>query len=86
MLKLIYAPHFVRQFKRLPTELQVEVVEKLELLKHTNNHTSLKVHKLHGRFSGCLSFSVNFKIRIIFEYNSKKEMAILTIGDHEVYK
>ena len=85
MLQIMYAPHFVRQFKRLPTELQNEAIEKIEILRHTSNHTSLKVHKLHGRFSRCFSFSVNFKTRIVFEYVSKKEVALLAIGDHRIY-
>ena len=86
MLHLVYAPHFVRQFKRLPKELQNEAMEKIALFKYTRNHVGLKVHKLHGPVSGCYSFSVNFKVRIIFEYISKNEIAFLAIGDHEVYK
>ncbi len=85
MLELIYAPRFVRHFKRLPKELQEETLEKLRLFKRSDNHALLKVHKLHGKFSACFSFSVNYKIRIVFEYVSKNEIALLTIGDHDVY-
>lgn len=86
MLRIIYAPRFVRQFKRLPQTLQEEALEKITLLHEAKNHGGLKVHKLHGQFSDCFSFSVNFKTRIIFEHVSKNEIALLAIGDHEVYK
>lgn len=85
MLRLVYAPRFVRHFKRLPKELQEEALEKIVLFRYSKNHTVLKVHKLHGKFSECFSFSVNYKIRIVFEYVSKDEIALLTIGDHAVY-
>ena len=86
MFRLIYAPHFVRQFKRLPIKLQEETAEKIILFKGSKNHLALKVHKLHGQFSGCFSFSVNFKTRVVFEYVSKKEIALLTVSNHDVYQ
>ena len=85
MLGLIYAPRFVRHFKRLPKELQEETVEKIALFKYTKNHTALRIHKLHGKFSKCFSFSVNYKTRIVFQYVSKNGVALLSIGDHDVY-
>lgn len=87
MLNFIYAPVFVKQFKKLEENLQKEVLEKIELFKNTKNHGLLKVHKLHGKFRGNYSFYVNYKIRIVFMWGNKKEEAILlTIGDHDIYK
>ena len=85
MLNLIYAPRFTRHFKRLTRELQEETVQKVELFKDPKNHALLKVHKLHGPLAGSYSFSVNYKTRIVFDYISKKEVTILTIGDHDIY-
>lgn len=84
MLKLIYAPRFVRQLKHLSHELQEEVIEKIDLFKDEQQH-ALKVHKLHGKFSDSFSFSVNYKTRIVFEYLSQDEVALLAVGDHDVY-
>lgn len=85
MIGLIYAPRFVRQFKRLHIELQEETFQKIDLFRNVKNHAVLKVHKLHGKFSNSYSFSVNYKTRIVFEYVSKTEVALLSIGDHDVY-
>lgn len=86
MIKIIFRPTFVRQINKLDKDLVEEVHEKIELFKHKENHEMLKVHKLHGRFYGCLSFFVNYKIRIVFEYESTNTAIFLTIGDHDVYK
>jgi mRNA-degrading endonuclease YafQ of YafQ-DinJ toxin-antitoxin module len=86
MLSVIYAPAFVKQFKKVEVSLQEEVLEKIKLFQDGNNHQSLKMHKLHGEFKACYSFSVNYKIRIVFEYLSKNEVALLALGDHDLYK
>ncbi len=85
MLGIIYAPRFTRSLKRLPKELQEETLGKIDDFKYAKNHKRLKVHKLHGKFFNCFSFSVNHKTRIVFQYVSKNEVALLSIGDHSVY-
>ena len=85
-MEIGYKPTFIRQYCNLESELKEEVKEKIELFKNVNNHEQLKVHKLKGRLSGRYSFSVNYKIRIIFRYESKKKVSLLAVGDHDVYK
>lgn len=85
MLELIYAPSFVKQFKKLPAALQEEALEKLELFKDLGKHKSLKVHKLKGDLKDRYSFSVNYSFRIIFSYGKGEIRYILAIGDHDVY-
>ena len=62
---------------RLDADLREEAIEKINLLKDIKNHRLLRVHKLHGPLSDWFSFSVN--------YVSKTEVALLSIGDHDVY-
>jgi len=86
MITLYYKASFVRQLKSLETELIDEVLEKIELFKNGKNLDTLKIHKLHGKLAGRYSFSVNYKYRIVFKYQSKTEVILLAIGDHDVYK
>lgn len=86
MLSVVYLPKFIKNYNNLEKALAEEVYEKIELFKDPANHNQLKVHKLHGKFSDRYSFSVNYKTRIIFRYISKKEVAFLTVGDHDEYK
>jgi mRNA-degrading endonuclease YafQ of YafQ-DinJ toxin-antitoxin module len=87
MIDVLYTQPFIKEFNSLEKDLQDEVYEKIESFKDGRNHPQLKVHKLKGRLKNKYSFSVNYKIRIVFEYTlSKKEVALLSIGDHNVYK
>lgn len=81
-----YKPSFVREFKKLPVELQEEALERIELFKDVENHKKLKVHKLKGRLKNFHSFSVTYSHRIVFSYESKEEVVFIAIGDHDVYK
>jgi len=81
-----YKPSFVRQFKKLPKDLQEEVSLKIELFKDVKNHSVLSVHKLKGVLKGKYSFSVNYRYRIVFIYESKDSVVLLSFGDHTVYK
>ena len=85
MLEIIYTPSFIKQIGKLETDLYEETLEKIELLKNSTNHKKLKVHKLKGPLAGRFSFSINYKIRIVFTYSSKKEIVLHAIGDHSVY-
>jgi len=81
-----YKPSFVRELKKMPTELQEEVLERIELFKNEENHKKLKVHKLKGRLGDYYSFSVTYSHRIVFGYESKTEVVFIAIGDHGVYR
>lgn len=86
MYKIFYKPSFIKQYDKLEEGLKEEVREKIELLRNKENHQKLKAHKLHGDLSGRWSFSVTYKIRIVFVFNKGKELDLLAIGDHDVYK
>ena len=85
-MKIAYTPAFDRQLHALDETLQSDVIEKITLFKNPTNHRQLRVHKLHGKLKGRLSFSVSYRLRIVFKYLSKNEAVLLAVGDHEVYK
>jgi len=85
MFEIVISKQFARQFRKLDPQLKEEVIEKLELLKNPTNHQSLKVHKLNGRMADKYSFSVNYKIRVIFSYPVPTEIFLLLVGSHDLY-
>jgi mRNA-degrading endonuclease RelE of RelBE toxin-antitoxin system len=85
-MKVYFKPSFVRKLKKLDPALQREAKSKIELLKDKKNHKMLEVHKLKGRLFDFYSFSVNYKDRVVFEYENENEAVLLSIGDHDVYK
>lgn len=86
MITIEYAPKFEKAFKKLPKPLKEEVAEKMDLFLDKENHEKLRVHKLHGKLMGCYSFSVNYRVRIVFVWVTKTHAAILAVGDHSVYE
>lgn len=85
-MKIGYKPSFIKQYSGLEPSLREEAKEKIEAFKNKANYKQLKVHKLKGELSDFYSFSVNYRYRIIFTYLSPKEVVLLAIGDHEIYK
>ena len=85
MLSVAVTPQFKRMFRKLESSLQTEALEKITLFTDPQNHQQLKVHKLKGRLRGRYSFSVNYKIRIVFTYESKESVILIAIGDHDIY-
>jgi addiction module RelE/StbE family toxin len=86
MLDIRYKPSFIRDFKKLPTGVQEEAFERIELFKNTENHKKLKVHKLKGRLKDFHSFSITYSHRIVFMYEKKTVVVFLAVGDHDVYR
>ena len=86
-LVVSYKPSFLREFKKLERALQHEAKEKIELFKNPANHKKLRVHYLKGPLAPRMSFSVNYRYRIVFEWEEEGRSAVLlAIGDHEVYR
>ena len=86
MYKISLKPSFVRQARNLDGELVSLLKKKIRLLRGREHHQSLKVHKLHGEFSDYYSFSLNYKMRVVFTLQSKDEIVLYYVGDHDVYK
>ena len=84
-MKVAYTRAFFKRLNKYEDGFKETVFEKIEEFRDSKNHERLKVHKLHGKFSKFYSFSVNYKTRIVFEYISKREVALLSIGDHDIY-
>ena len=84
-MQIFYKPSFVRQYKKLPSSLQNEIKEKIQLFAVSPNHSFLKTHKLQGRLKNFYSFSVNYQYRVIFS-KQKKSSTLLGIGNHDIYK
>jgi len=85
-MKIAFSPSFLRQLKKCEPDLRDEALEKIDVFKRSQKDKSLKAHNLKGKLKGRLSFSVNYKIRIVFKYLSSEESVLLAIGDHDIYR
>ena len=85
-MEILYWPKFAKYFKKLPIEIQKIAVEKEKIFKKDPFNPILKTHKLHGELSEYWSFSINYKIRIIFKFIDKNTVGFYLIGDHNIYE
>ncbi len=86
MLELFYTPTFIRRYDKLSEPLKEEVREKIALFLKDPHQPSLHTHKLKGRLQGRFSFSVNYRYRVMFCYEKQDTVALLSVGDHDVYR
>lgn len=86
MVSIVFSEKFVQQFEALPANVQKQAHKKIDLFSKNPKNPSLKTHKLHGVLDGYFSFSVDFQLRIVFEYGKNGVVYFLKVGRHEVYK
>lgn len=81
-----YSPEFFKRFKKLSKEIKLKAIEKEKIFRKNYLDPSLKTHKLHGKLSGKLAFSVDAKTRIIFSLINSKVVYFHSVGSHDIYK
>jgi mRNA interferase YafQ len=84
-LDIQYTARFLRSLKKMQPTLQEDVYEKVEQFADVDRHKALKVHKLKGQLKHVYSFSVNYNVRIIFQYETNTIASLLDVGTHDVY-
>lgn len=81
-MKLIFTRSFIRDYRKLPKEIQKQADRKLELLKVNRRHPSLRVHKIkktNDVLEGSITKNCRFSFRI--EYDS---YILRRVGSHDI--
>ncbi len=86
-MKILYLPKFAKQYKKLPIKVKDLAEEKEKVFRKNPSDSRLKTHKLHGKLSSFLVFSINYEYRIIFDFVDKKKNVVrfYSIGKHDIY-
>ncbi len=84
-MKILYSSKFAREYKRLPLSIKKIAERKEEIFRSDPFDPKLKTHKLKGGLKGFLSFSINQKYRIIFEFRSSNTAWFHSAGEHSIY-
>lgn len=86
-MEIIYSSKFAREYKRLPSSVKLIAEKQEEVFREDPFDSKLETHKLKGKMAGFLSFSINYKHRIIFEFGENKNIVhFLSVGDHSIYQ
>lgn len=80
-----YAPSFRKSVKKYIT-YKNKIEKTINCFQNNPFHPSLKTHKLAGKLENCWSFSVDYHLRIVFEFIDESTVGFINIGTHEIYK
>ncbi len=86
MINLIWDNTFKRKLKKLiknDESLKILIFERLSLFAVDAFHPSLKTHKLTGNLSNCWSFSIDYQLRILFQFVDTNSALLIDIGAHD---
>lgn len=84
--KIYYTPKFIKEFRKLPRDIQLIAEKKEEFFKDNPLHPSLRLHGLKGKFKGVWSISINENYRLIFERMNNGDIIFHSIGKHDIYR
>lgn len=86
-MEIIYSPKFAREYKKMSDNVKDIAEEQEKIFRQNPFNPQLKTHKLKGKLSGFLSFSIGYKYRIIFEFSKNKNTVYFhSVGDHDIYQ
>ena len=80
-MKIFYSSKFAREYRKLLLRVKKIAEKKEQIFRKNPFDPRLKTHKLKGSLKGFLSFSINQKYRIIFEFLNSNTRATARGGD-----
>ena len=72
---------FRKQYAKMLPKMREKFKERFELYKRNVRSPELRVHRLHGKWEGCMSMNVTGDCRAIFE-ESEEVVVFRSIGRH----
>ena len=89
MIKLITTKSYERKLKKFRKQypnLKQNYLSVISLLCIDPYHSSLKLHRLNGKFQEYHSVSLNYQYRIMIDFIIKEdEIILIDIGSHDIY-
>ncbi len=71
---------FKKRIKNTPSEARF--YEKLDVFINDPHAQTLRTHKLSGKLKPCWSFSVEYDLRVVFEFITETKVILVDIGNH----
>ncbi len=81
-MEIIYSKYFVKQYKKLPKDVQNKFKKRLDVFQNDNQNSILNTHGLRGVYAGKYSFNVTADYRVIFAYTEEGVAMLIDIGTH----
>jgi len=85
-IKNVYYPSQFKKSVKKYRQQRKQIENKIKKFLENPFDESLKTHKLTGKLSSYWFFSINYHLRILFEFIDSKTVGFIDIGTHEIYK
>lgn len=86
IVKVYYSTNFKKSLNKFSALEKKKIKRKLIIFFTNPFNPQLKTHKLTGKLKKYWSFSVNYSLRILFEFINEESVGLIDIGTHEIYK
>ncbi|MEK7079262.1 MAG: type II toxin-antitoxin system mRNA interferase toxin, RelE/StbE family [Patescibacteria group bacterium] len=83
--RVYYSSSFHKSLKKYTKDKNL-IIKKLDRFLLNPFDPSLKTHKLSGKLLSYWSFSINYHLRVLFEFIDEEAVGLIDVGTHEVYK
>jgi addiction module RelE/StbE family toxin len=82
-----YNKTFIKQLKKSPSKIKIQVFEELQLFQDDPFHTSLNNHTLKEKYSGYRSINITEDWRAVYYPTSPDHALFVALGTHnQLYK
>lgn len=77
-MQIVYDDNFIKEAKKLPSAQQKKLASLLEILSENPFNPLLHTKRLSGQLAGYLSFRITKDWRVIFLFQDKETVAIIS--------
>jgi len=86
MLVIYRSTRFKRSFKRMPSHIREDFVQKIDIFRKNPFYSKLGTHKLGGRLRDYYVFCLRDGFRVLFDFLNDGSVLLINIGSHDDYK
>lgn len=83
--RIYYSSHFKKKAQKY-RHLRKKILRRIAIFKKDPFDKRLGAHKLSGRLKSYWSFSVDYRVRILFEFIDEESVGFIDIGTHGIYR
>lgn len=85
-MEIIYSLRFKREYGDLSFPLKERAEKQEKIFRADPFDLRLKTHKLKGRLQELWAFSINYRYRIVFEFEGRGRVIFHAVDNHSIYK
>ena len=80
-----YSSHFKKSLKKFKSKHPL-IKRQIKSFLDNPFHPRFKTHQLSGKFKGYWSFSIDYRLRILFEFINQETIGFIDIDTHSIYR